>query len=63
MSELTRAALVVNEEVYEILFLKTCPGCIVAVAIDDQATEEGKAWHTVEVINRALSPESPCESQ
>ena len=64
MSDLTRAALIVNEEVYDIFYLKTCPGCIVALAIDDQHGEGGKegAWHMVEVINRALNRVSPCES-
>lgn len=64
MSDLTRAALIVNEEVYDIFYLKSCKGCIVAVAIDEHGQPAGEgAWHTVEVINRALSPESLSESQ
>lgn len=54
MTDHIKAALVVNEEVYELCYLSFEEGCIVVVAIDDRdsdATEERE--HTVKAIKVA----------
>lgn len=55
MTDSIRAALVINEKVYDLCFVSFEEGCIVAVAIDDPDTSaQEERLHTVEAIKAAL---------
>jgi len=64
MTDHIRAALIINEEVYDLILLEKLEGCIVALAIDDQGTDAGEEVdHTLKAIKQALGLECLSESQ
>lgn len=64
MTEHHSGALIIDGEVYDLIYFTKEEGCIVAVAIDDQGTNaQEELEHTVEAIKLALGHVSVSESQ